>query len=44
MVPNPLGRQVVELAHQSNLGGHLGSRRTIGRVFSNSTGPQFEER
>ena len=35
IVPDPLRRQVMELAHQSILGGHLGSRRTIDGVFSN---------
>ena len=35
MVSGPLRRQVMEVAHQSILGGHLGSRTTIDRVFSN---------
>ena len=35
MVPDPLRRQVMELVHQSILGGHLGSKRIIDRVFSN---------
>ena len=35
MVPDPLRRQVMALTHQFILGGHLGSRRTIDRDFSN---------
>ena len=35
MVPDPLRRQVMELAYQFILGAHLGSRKTIDRVFSN---------
>ena len=41
MVPDSLRHQVMELAHQSILGGHLGSRRTIDWVFSNFYWPSI---
>ena len=41
MVSDPLRRQVMGLAHHSILGGHLGSRRTIERVFSNFYWPSL---
>ena len=41
MVPDPLRRQVIELAHQSILGGHLESRRTIDWVCSNFYWPSI---
>ena len=44
VVPKPLRRQVMELAHQSILGGHMGLRRTIDRVLSIFIGLQFEEK
>ena len=35
VVPRPLRRKVMELAHDSILSGHLGSKKTADKVFSN---------
>ena len=44
MVPDPLRRQVVELAHQSILGVTWDRGRLLTRSLAISTGPNFQER
>ena len=43
VVPTPLRKQVMELAHDSILGGHLGVKKTTDRVLTNFFWPGIHE-
>ena len=43
MVPMPLRRQLMEVAHESVMGGHMGVKKTTDKIQKHSTGQVFKE-